>query len=518
MALVDYDPRRSANKAASKVREALRAFSSGFTSGQKAVTIVAAVALVLIVAVFADISGKQSYAPLFTNLTAQDAASITAKLAATGVPYQLENGGTTVLVPASDVNAQRLAMAAAALPSAGSGAGLSLLDKAGITTSTFTQNAEYQQAIQDEIETTIDSISGVQGSQVEIVMPSDTAFALGNNQNPSASVLVDLTPPSSLSSGQVQAIMHLTASAVPNLTPSEVTVVDSAGTLLSSTTTGAAASFSATNSYDASLQSSLTSMLDQVLGPNKAVVEVAATLSSATTSTTSHYLQLGAKAKPVSTPSSSSRTKTSYTGTGAVPGGVLGTNTITTGSGKSNYSQAVTNNSFATGEVTRTTSQPPGTISRLAVSVVASTLPKGTTLAKLRLAVAAAAGINPARGDTLAVTVMPFSNTLASQGTALAASAAAARSRAQLIGYAKTALVMLAIAVALFVIWRRSRYQRSVPTQVSLAQEPITSELPAVVTQMPLSLPETGAIGSIGANPDEAARVLRGWLAEPRHS
>lgn len=518
MALVDYDPRQSANKAVSRIRDGLRVFSSGFSAGQKAVTIIAVLALVVIVAVFADLSGKQSYAPLFTNLTAQDAASITGKLAATGVPYQLANGGTTILVPASDVDAQRLAMAAADLPTAGSGAGLSILDKTGITTSTFTQNAEYQQAIQDEIETTIDSIAGVQGSQVEIVMPSDTAFALGNNQNPSASVLVDLTPPATLSPGQVQAIMHLTASAVPNLTPSQVTVVDSAGTLLSSNTTGAAASLSAANSYDSALQSSLTSMLSQVLGPNKAVVEVAATLSSATTSTTAHYLQLGAKAKPVSAPTSSSTTKTTYIGTGAVPGGVLGTNTVTTGSGKSNYSQAVTNSSFATGEVTKTTSQPPGTVSRLAVSVVVSAIPRGTTLARLRTAVAAAAGINTARGDTLAVTVMPFSNTLANQATALAASAAASRSRAQLVGYAKTALVVLAIALALFIIWRRSRHQRHAVMPVFISNEPITSELPQVVAQMPHTLPETGAAGAIGANPDEAARVLRGWLAEPRRS
>ena len=79
-------------------------------------------------------------------------------------------------------------------------------------------------------------------------------------------------------------------------------------------------------------------------------------------------------------------------------------------------------------------------------------------------------------------------------------------------------VIVLAIALALFIIWRRSRHQRHAVMPVFISNEPITSELPQVVAQMPHTLPETGAAGAIGANPDEAARVLRGWLAEPRRS
>jgi len=517
MSLVDYNPRESANRAAGKARQSLRNFASGFTAGQKAVTIIAVVVMIVAVAIFADISGKTPYSPLFTNLSTTDAASITAKLSSDGVPYQLEDGGTTILVPPSDVDSQRLALAAVDLPTAGSGAGLSILDKDGITTSTFTEDANYQEAVQDEIETTIDSIAGVSGSQVEIVMPSDTAFALGNNQNPSASVLVDLAPGATLPPGEVQAIMHLTASAVPNLTPAGVTVVDSAGTLLSANASGAAATLSAATSYDTSLEASLTSMLDQVLGPNKAVVDVAATLSSATTSTTSNYLQLGPKAKPVSTPSSSSTSKTLYSGTGAVPGGVLGTNTTNLGAGVSKYAKTTTDNSYATGEVTQTTSQPPGSVSRLAVSVVVDKLPRGTSLATLRSAVAAAAGIEPKRGDTLSVVSLPFSTALATEGARLTATEAAAASRARLIGYAKSLLVLLAILVALAVIWRRSRGRRQAPIPVYVSPIGPPAEFAPITAETPVTLAEPasiGAAGVVGANPDEAARVLRSWLSE----
>jgi flagellar M-ring protein FliF len=518
MALTDYDPRQSANRAMSKARDSFRRFSDGFTPGQKAVTLAAIVGFVAVVAIFASVSGTPTYSPLFTNLTAQDAAAITAKLGASGVPYQLSDGGAAILVPAPDVNKERLAMAAAGLPSSGSGAGLSLLDKEGITTSNFTQQADYQRAIQDEIETTIDSIQGIEGTKVEIVLPSASAFALGNAQTPSASVLVDLSPGASLTSGEVQAIMHLTASAVPNLTPANVTVVDSAGTLLSATTAGAQATMSAANGYDASLEASLTSMLDQILGPGKAEVQVTATLSSATTKTTSHYLELNNAGAPVATPSSSNTTKTTYIGTGAVPGGVLGTNTVATGTGNSNYAKTTIDNSYATGEATTTTSQPPGAVSHLSVSVVVSALPKHTTLASLRAAVAAAAGIQPGRGDTLAVVSMPFSNSQAAQAAKAAKAAAAAKARAALDQLLKIAAVAVAILFALLVIWRRSRARRE-PAPVAALPEPPPMPLSTTSTaQLPAITVERPPDGTIEANPDEAARVLRSWLTESRES
>jgi len=513
MALVDYNPRMSANRAASKARESLSNFGAGFSSGQKAVTIVAVIALVAAVVVFADMAGKQSYTPLFSNLSPADASSMTTDLTAAHVPYQLASGGTTVLVPPADVDKERLAMAAAGLPATGSGAGLSLLNKDGITTSSFTQDANYQQAVQDEISSAIDSISGVAGSQVDIVMPSDSAFALGNNQSPSASVLVDLQPGASLTSGQVQAIMHLTASAVPDLTPAGVTVVGSNGDLLSASTTGAQATMSATSAYDTSLESSLTSMLDQVMGPGKAVVQVAATLSGATTSTVSNVLQTNAKGNPVSTPSSAAVTKTLYSGNGAVPGGVLGTNTINAATGKSNYSKTSTNDSFATGEVTKTVDQPPGTVTHLAVSVIVDGLPKGTSLASLRTAIAAAAGVQPARGDTLAVTAIPFSGTLAAQAAAAAKTTASEQATARLESMVKVAAVVVAILVALAIIWRRSRRRGPAP-MILLPAEPATPEMPTPQAPMPAITAEQPVANAVSANPHEAARVLRSWLAE----
>ena len=121
-------------------------------------------------------AGKPSYVPLFSNLSSSDAAAITQKLAANKVPYELAEDGQQVLVPQGDVYQQRLDMAAAGLPSSGD-QGYSLLDSSGVTTSQFQQQVEYQQAVSDELEKTIESISGVSSALVNVVIPQQSLFS-----------------------------------------------------------------------------------------------------------------------------------------------------------------------------------------------------------------------------------------------------------------------------------------------------------------------------------------------------
>lgn len=195
-----------------RVRDNARHFAAGFTSGQKVVVVLVSVGIVGALAIFMSVAGRPSYSILFTNLQPQDAASITQKLATDHVPYQLQNGGSTILVPQNDVDQERLSAAAAGLPAQGN-VGLSILDKEGLTTSQLTQQADYLQGLQGELEQTINSIQGVTNSQVSIAMPANQTFALGSNNPTGASVLVDLEPNHSLTYTQVGAITNLVASA-----------------------------------------------------------------------------------------------------------------------------------------------------------------------------------------------------------------------------------------------------------------------------------------------------------------
>jgi type III secretory pathway lipoprotein EscJ len=210
---------------------------SGFSSGQKAMLGMAVLAVVLGGYLFMSWAGQPSYVPLFSNLSSSDAAAITQKLATNKIPYELAEGGEQIMVPESDVYQQRLDMAADGLPSSGD-QGYSLLDTAGVTTSEFQQQVEYQQAVSDELEQTIESITGVSSAQVSVVIPQESLFSSSADQ-PSASVLVSLDPGSTLSAEQVQAIVHLVASSVEGLSPDNVTVADSNGDVLNAPGTDA---------------------------------------------------------------------------------------------------------------------------------------------------------------------------------------------------------------------------------------------------------------------------------------
>ena len=93
--------------------------------------------------VFMHTESRPSYQPLFTNLQASDSGAVTAQLTTAKIPYQLSNGGATILVPAADVDQERVALAEQGLPSSGT-VGFSNLEKSGITTSEFVQQVEYR--------------------------------------------------------------------------------------------------------------------------------------------------------------------------------------------------------------------------------------------------------------------------------------------------------------------------------------------------------------------------------------
>ena len=89
------------------VRRVTDVFKS-FTSGQKAVTIAAVIALLIGGYFFATWASKPSYAILFNNLSTKDASAIVDSLDKSGTSYELSNNGATIMVPKDQVNTLRL--------------------------------------------------------------------------------------------------------------------------------------------------------------------------------------------------------------------------------------------------------------------------------------------------------------------------------------------------------------------------------------------------------------------------
>lgn len=517
-----------------RMREGVKRFASGFTPGQKAVTVAAVLGAIILGVLYMSMSGKPTYSVLFSNLQPSDAASITQQLNTDHVPYQLEDGGDTILVPENDVAQARLTAAAAGLPSQ-STVGLSLLTKTGLTTSQITQQADYLQAIQGELEQTIDAISGVSSSQVNVAESANQTLAITTAKPSGASVLVNLADGHTLSQNQVQAIVHLVASSVPGLSASQVTVADNSGALLAGpgVNTGGSAANSETAAYDSTVQAKVESYLQSVFGPGNADVQVNAVLNFNKEKTVTHQLVPSTKSALTSFCTSTKTTRTKYSGTGTPAGGTAGTVTVTGGSSQNGtYTQTTNTKTCETGTETSTVTLAPGTVTNQSIAVLVNSkaVPSGTNMSAIKSGVAAAANLQPSRGDVLSFTEAPFSTAAAKQAEVAAAAATAATKKAEMGTIEKDGAAALLVAGLLFLVWFSARKRRRAAGADAMTEAAVpTGMLPAFT---PLELEEfpTGEIPRIAVashqriapeveqfiddQPAEVASVLRGWLRE----
>jgi len=513
------------------------AILADFTLGQKAMVVLAALVAVIGGVVFMRAESKPSYQPLFTNLQASDAGAITQQLTSSKIPYQLANGGTTVLVPAADVDQERVALAEQGLPQSGN-VGFSNLEKSGVTTSDFVQQVEYQQALENQLEQTIQSIQGVQSAQVSLVVPQQSSFAIGTSQPTTASILVDLTPGTVLSSGQVQAVVHLAASSTPGLSASNVTVVDNHGDVLTAPGdtdgTSGASDTQQTAAYDNGLATSLTSLLNRVVGTGNAAVQVNAVLDFNQTQTTTNGIQTNKAGQPITAPTGQNTSNSSYTGTGTPPSGVLGSSqpTVTSGGGGT-YTSTSSQITNAVGQVSQTVKQAPGQVQKTSVAVL---LNKQVTHkvndATIRSLVVAAAGLNLKGGDQLVVSSLPFA---ASNTKAGAVVATAGAGRSQLIQrVAEVGGLLLLIAAMVAVTLWASRRRRPLYQEIPLGELPTvsatplemgtederdpTGELPVIGQAAALSFGPEAVLAQVNEfvtdRPAEAAALLKLWASD----
>lgn len=186
-----------------------------------------AASIALIVGLFLW-SGAPEYRVLFSNLSERDAGSVTAALQQANVPYKTEANGT-LLVPADQVYDLRFKLASQGLPKGG-GVGFELMDSPKLGMTQFQEQLAFQRGLEGELARTIQSLSPVESARVHLAIPKPSVF-IRDKQTPSASVLVNLHPGRALDANQVQSIVHLVASSVPEMPPGSVTVVDQSGNL-----------------------------------------------------------------------------------------------------------------------------------------------------------------------------------------------------------------------------------------------------------------------------------------------
>jgi flagellar M-ring protein FliF len=214
-------------------------------------------------------------APLFTNLTLDDSAAIAKELDRENVAYQLRGQGDVILVPRDQVARLRMQLAETGLPKGG-GVGYEIFDKSdALGTTSFVQNIDAVRALEGELERTIRTLDGVQDARVHLVIPERPLFSR-DKVDPSASIVMRVR--GTLEPGQVRAIRHLVATAVNGLRPERISIVDETGNLLadgaSDNGNGDISTDERQIAYENRLRKQVAAIVDSVVGPNHARVEV----------------------------------------------------------------------------------------------------------------------------------------------------------------------------------------------------------------------------------------------------
>lgn len=402
------------------LQQQLGTFWTRQSTSQKITLIVLVIAVSVLVPLFLNWATQPTYSVAFSGMSEDDAGQIVEKLAASNIPYKL-NGTGTILVPQTQVYEVRLQMANEGLPQSGS-VGMEVFSQSTLGMTEFTQKVNYQRALEGELERTISSLAPVQAVRVHIVSPEKTLLTSEQSAT-TASIMLQLNPGKTLEQSQVQSITHLVASSIEGLKPENVVVVDSSGRMLASGTgsSGDAGATAQTDSRRAAeaaaavaLQQKAEILLAQVLGPDRAVVQVDVSLDWTQKETKSQVFE----ATPAALRSSQITTE-NYATSGSAAAGVPGATSnlptpVATAAASGSSSTYARSDEVLNYEVSNSETREiitPGSIKKISLSVLVDNVTDEAQLTTLKNAVAAAVGIDTTRGDNLVVENTVFDKT-----------------------------------------------------------------------------------------------------------
>ncbi|MBJ9119654.1 flagellar M-ring protein FliF [Citrobacter koseri] len=404
----------------------------------------AAVAIIVAMVLWAK---APDYRTLFSNLSDQDGGAIVTQLTQMNIPYRFTEGSGAIEVPADKVHELRLRLAQQGLPKGGA-VGFELLDQEKFGISQFSEQVNYQRALEGELARTIETLGPVKRARVHLAMPKPSLF-VREQKSPSASVTVNLEPGRALDEGQISAVVHLVSSAVAGLPPGNVTLVDQGGHLLTQSNTSSRdlndAQLKYASDVEGRIQRRIESILSPIVGNGNVHAQVTAQLDFANKEQTEEqYRPNGDASQAVLR--SRQLNESEQIGSG-YPGGVPGAlsnqpapanaapistppanqqnaqNTQTTNNTNSNVPRNTQRNETSNYEVDRTirhTKLNVGDVQRLSVAVVVNyrALPDGKPLPltteqmkQIEDLTREAMGFSDKRGDTLNVVNSPFTAT-----------------------------------------------------------------------------------------------------------
>ena len=393
----------------------------GLSLGQRALLAGGAALIAVTLWLFVGLIGKPKYATLYSGLKPEEAQALGARLAAKNIPHELSPEGTSLLVPADQLDASRLETAAQGLPR-NARLGFELFDTPNWAGSDFTEKVNYQRALEGELERTLQTLSEVEAVRVHLVLPRESLFSEQEREAKAAVILK--TRGGALSERAQLAIPQLVASAVDGLRPENVTVVDADSNtpLLHAHGPGAA---HGGYDLDEELAKTLLRTLEPVVGAEHVRASVHVEYDLSTSENTEEVYD------PKTTATLSQQKSEENAGGGGpagipgttsnVPGAAAATATAVTAETQNSRSESET---YAVSKSVRHTVQPAGRVKRLAAAVLVDdaveladkngvktpTRRKRTAeeMKEIEQLAGAAIGLDAQRGDMLAVQNLSF--------------------------------------------------------------------------------------------------------------
>lgn len=511
---------------------------AGMTVRQLATLTAGVVGVAVSIALFAHVMAKPEYDVLYSGLAPADAQEVGRALAGMAIPYSVSPDGSAISVPSSQMDPARVAMAARGLPRSGQ-LGFELFDKPDWTGSDFGEQITYQRALEGELERTIETIHGVQSARVHLTMPHQSLFA-SEQQNAKAAVVLTLDtgnfPPE-----MVGAIQHLVASAVEQLSPKDVAILDANGDMPLDGSDPGVQQTRAENE----LREKILATLAPVVGAEHVQANVSVIYDPTSTDDTreiydpAHSVLLHSESQsdietspsgPVAgIPGTATNLPAGAKPPGTNLGAELGLSTTPRGPQDDEETYAVSR------DVDHTV-KAAGSIERMTAAVVvddatvpgvnggAPTTRKRTPeeLQQIQALAAAAIGIDPTRGDVLTVSNLSFA---ANAPPPPASSAPVWRERLvtwspQLIHYGGLALLFLLIYFTLLrPLGRLTR--RPGPASAGVGALPAAGAEAGTVTAMISPQSAQGVVllrqqlmEQVQRDPLMASRLIRGWLQQ----
>lgn len=455
------------------------------------------------------------YKLLYANLSDRDGGAVIQALQQMNVPYKFSEGGGSIQVPAAQVHDVRLRLASQGLPRGGN-VGFELMENQKFGLTQFQEQVNYQRALEGELARSIQSLAAVQSARVHLAIPKPSVF-LREQQKPSASVLVSLYPGRTLDRAQVAGIMHLVSSSVADLPLASVSVLDQNGALLSAEANGKSSAqqdaqqLAYVHQIEASYIKRIVDILEPMVGRNNVRAQVTADVDFSEIEATAETYKPNQNPAEAVVRSQQMHDSSSVNPQqqGGVPGALTnqpapaGTAPINTPPGQntntqqqqqaSTSSRKESTTNYEVDKTVRHTRLPTGSIKRLSAAVVvnhrrvvetpapaadgaiAAPTVKQVALSpeeleKINALVREAMGFAQARGDSLSIANVPFSEVETAAAADVLPFWQQPDNQAYAIKLGAGALAALVLLVFML-MRRRSRRKKEEAEQVLLAAQ-----------------------------------------------